>query len=37
LTIARHINQGAEILFDLKPDGDYYTLRTNPLENNLVL
>lgn len=31
------IDQGAGILFDLKPNGDYYALRANPLENNLVL
>ena len=35
--IAGRIDQGAGILFDLKPDGDYYALRANPLENNLVL
>ena len=31
------IDQGAGILFDLKTNGDYYALRANPLENNLVL
>ncbi len=35
--IAGRIDQGAGILFDLKPNGDYYTVRANPLENNLVL
>ena len=29
--------QGAGILFNLKPNGDYLTIRANPLENNLVL
>jgi len=29
--------QGAGILFNLKPNGDYLTVRANPLENNLVL
>ena len=31
------IDQAAGILFDLKPNGDYFTLRANCLENNLVL
>jgi hypothetical protein len=31
------IDQAAGILFDLKPNGDYFTVRANPLENNLVL
>jgi hypothetical protein len=31
------IDQGAGILFNLKPNGDYLSLRANPLENNLVL
>jgi hypothetical protein len=31
------IDQAAGILFDLKPNGDYLTVRANPLENNLVL
>lgn len=35
--MAGRIDQGAGILFDLKPNGDYYALRANPLENNLVL
>ncbi len=35
--IAGRIDQGAGILFDLKPNGDYYALRANPLEDNLVL
>src|SRR5215470_914105 len=29
--------QGAGILFNFKPNGDYLTVRANPLENNLVL
>jgi len=35
--IAGRIDQGAGILFDLKSNGDYYALRANPLEDNLVL
>ena len=35
--IAGRIDQGAGILFNLKPNGDYYALRANPLEDNLVL
>ncbi len=35
--ISGRIDQGAGILFDLKANGDYYALRANPLENNLVL
>jgi hypothetical protein len=35
--ISGHIDQGAGILFNLKPNGDYLTVRANPLENNLVL
>ncbi|RUM44744.1 MAG: hypothetical protein DSY80_04075 [Desulfocapsa sp.] len=35
--IAGRIDQGAGILFDLKANGDYYAVRANPLENNLVL
>ena len=31
------VDQGAGILFDLKPNGDYLTVRANALENNLVL
>jgi hypothetical protein len=31
------IDQGAGILFNVKPNGDYLTLRANCLENNLVL
>jgi hypothetical protein len=31
------IDQGAGILFNLKPNGDYLTIRANCLENNLVL
>jgi hypothetical protein len=35
--ISGRINQGAGLLFNLKPNGDYLTIRANPLENNLVL
>jgi hypothetical protein len=35
--IAGRIDQAAGILFNLKPNGDYLTLRANALENNLVL
>ena len=35
--ISGRIDQGAGILFSLKPNGDYLTVRANPLENNLVL
>ena len=35
--VAGRIDQGAGILFDLKPNGDYYAIRANPLEHNLVL
>ena len=35
--ISGRIDQGAGILFNLKTNGDYLTLRANPLENNLVL
>ena len=35
--ISGRIDQGAGILFDLKPNGDYFTVRANCLENNLVL
>ncbi len=35
--LAGRIDQGAGILFDLRPNGDYLTLRANALENNLVL
>ncbi|MER9566117.1 MULTISPECIES: hypothetical protein [unclassified Mesorhizobium] len=35
--ISGRIDQGARILFNLKPNGDYLTIRANPLENNLVL
>ena len=35
--ISGRIDQGAGILFNLKPNGDYLTVRANPLENNLVL
>jgi hypothetical protein len=35
--ISGRIDQAAGILFNLKPNGDYLTLRANPLENNLVL
>jgi hypothetical protein len=36
-SIAGRIDQNAGILFDLKSNGDYYTLRGSSLENNLVL
>src|SRR6476620_1431091 len=35
--ISGRIDQGAGILFNLRPNGDYLTVRANPLENNLVL
>ena len=35
--ISGRIDQGAGILFNLKPNGDYLTIRANCLENNLVL
>src|SRR5215216_4546217 len=35
--ISGRIDQGAGILFNLKPNGDYLTVRANALENNLVL
>ena len=35
--IEGRIDQAAGILFDLKPNGDYFTVRANALENNLVL
>ena len=35
--ISGRIDQGAGILFNLKPNGDYLTVRANCLENNLVL
>jgi len=35
--LSGRIDQGAGILFNLKPNGDYLTVRANPLENNLVL
>ena len=35
--VSGRIDQGAGILFDLKPNGDYLTVRANCLENNLVL
>lgn len=31
------IDRGAGMLFNLQPNGDYLTLRANPLDNNLVL
>src|SRR5436189_5846546 len=34
--ISGRIDQGAGILFNLKPTGDYLTVRANPLENTLV-
>jgi hypothetical protein len=35
--LSGRIDQGAGILFNLKPNGDYLTLRANCLENNLIL
>jgi hypothetical protein len=35
--LSGRIDQGAGILFDLKTNGDYLTVRANPLENNLAL
>jgi hypothetical protein len=35
--VAGRIDQGAGILFNVKPNGDYLVLRANALENNLVL
>jgi hypothetical protein len=35
--ISGRIDQGAGILFNLQPNGDYLTIRANCLENNLVL
>jgi len=35
--LAGRIDQGAGILFDLKSNGNYLTIRANALENNLVL
>jgi hypothetical protein len=35
--VSGRIDQGAGILFNLKPNGDYLTVRANCLENNLVL
>jgi hypothetical protein len=35
--ISGRIDQGAGILFNLQTNGDYLTIRANPLENNLVL
>ena len=35
--ISGRIDQGAGILFNLQPNGDYLAIRANPLENNLVL
>jgi hypothetical protein len=35
--ISGRIDQGAGILFNLQPNGDYLALRANPLENNFVL
>lgn len=36
-TISGKEDQGAGILFDVKPNGDYLTIRANPLENNIVM
>ena len=35
--LSGRVDQGAGILFNLKPNGDYLTIRANCLEDNLVL
>jgi len=35
--VAGRVDQGAGIVFDLRPNGDYLILRANALENNLIL
>ena len=35
--LSGRIDQGAGILFNLQPNGDYLTIRANCLEDNLVL
>lgn len=35
--LSGRIDQGAGIAFDIKPNGDYLSMRANALENNLVL
>lgn len=35
--VAGRIDQAAGILFNVRVNGDYFTLRANPLEDNLVL
>lgn len=35
--VSGRIDQGAGIVFNVQPNGDYLTLRANPLEDNLVL
>src|SRR5262249_4797878 len=35
--LSGRIDQGAGILFNLKPNGDYLTVRANCLENNVIL
>jgi hypothetical protein len=35
--LSGRIDQGAGIMFNLQPNGDYLTIRANCLENNLVL
>jgi hypothetical protein len=35
--LSGRVDQGAGILFNLKPNGDYLTVRANCLENNIVL
>ncbi|MCC6513457.1 MAG: hypothetical protein IT187_05550 [Geothrix sp.] len=35
--VAGRVDQATGILFDLRPNGNYYTLRANALENNLAL
>lgn len=34
--ISGRIDQGAGIVFNLKPNGDYLVIRANPLENNII-
>jgi hypothetical protein len=35
-TVSGRIDQAAGIAFDIKPNGDYFVIRANPLENNIV-
>ncbi len=36
-TISGRIDQAAGIAFNIKPNGDYFVIRANPLEQNIVL